>query len=527
MKFGKILLSLLLLLLFTGEASFSQRATELRVDPLLLVSLKECRNITKTLGKELFPGWDFQQTPVLFYRPNVQELLINFPHKPKGFSEYHGFNPLGNETVYFRNDTTLITLDDQNTSSEIEGIPVLVVADPLSRMRNQLRGVVTLRPKEYIINWLNGWSFVRSPYDELELILHEAFHVYQHRKAPEKQANEMIVSQYPLLDPVNNALYVLEGSTLKDALLTQDSAQRLEKIKQFVAVRGFRQSRLKSNWVEYENMNEYSEGLAKYVEYKFLRLGEGIKPVKEMSFRNGFNGYSGVLARIYQDRLEDMVDIVAVNDDRFGNRFGAGPLRFKLYELGACQAMLLDEIMPSWKEKIFNKDVFLTGLLKESVSLSPIDLERYLERAKSEYHYSEAYDSKLRFEKEGKEKIQEQLAAILQTDKTLVKISYEGFAEKLGLGYTPFGVTQVSERSAIYDLMPLKVVFKAGVELQMKQVIPVFIDREKKLIAFAVTTPVSKFGTGVDGKIETDEFRLATTKMDVVRQANAIAIQLK
>ncbi len=108
-----------------------------------------------------------------------------------------------------------------------------------------------------------------------------------------------------------------------------------------------------------------------------------------------------------------------------------------------------------------------------------------------------------------------------------MKISYEGFAEKLGLAYTPFGVTQVSERSAIYDLTPLKVVFKAGVELQMKQVIPVFIDKEKKLIAFAVTTPASHFGTGVDGKIETDEFRLATTTMDVIRRANAIAIQLK
>src|SRR5437763_4551796 len=135
MKFGKILLSLLLLLLFTGEASFSQRATELRVDPLLLVSLKECRNITKSLGKELFPDWDFQKTPILFYRPNVQELLINFPHKPEGFSEHHAIHPLGNETIYVRNATTFTTTEEQHTTREIDGIPVLVVADPFSRMR--------------------------------------------------------------------------------------------------------------------------------------------------------------------------------------------------------------------------------------------------------------------------------------------------------------------------------------------------------------------------------------------------------
>ena len=115
-KNQRLIWSLIVLLLFTAKASFPQPSTELRIDPLLLVSLKECRNITKTLGRELFPGWDFQQTPVLLYRPGVQDLLINFPHKPEGFSEYHGVNPLGNETIYVRNDTTLIPDDDQNTA---------------------------------------------------------------------------------------------------------------------------------------------------------------------------------------------------------------------------------------------------------------------------------------------------------------------------------------------------------------------------------------------------------------------------
>lgn len=528
MKFRRTLFSLVLLLAFTAEASYSQSVNELRIDPMMLVSLKECRNITKSLGPQFFPGWDFQKTPILFYRPNVQDLLINFPHKPEGFSEYHGFNPLGNETIYVRNDTTLIPDDDQNTTRIIDGIPVLVVADPFSRMRNQLRGVVNARSKENILNdYLNRWNFIRSPYDELGIILHESFHVYQHKMAPDKHANEAVVSQYPVLDPVNNALYVLEGQILKDALLTQDPAQRLEKTKQFVAVRSFRQARLKPNLVEYENLNEYNEGLAKYVQYKFLKLGEGVEPVKEMYFRNGFNGYRGILAKLYQDQLNDMVDIVGVNDDRLGNRFGTGPLRFKLYELGACQAMLLDEVMPSWKDKIFNKDISLSGLLQQSVSLSPAELERYLEQAKSQYHYNEAFESKLRFEKEGKAKVQEQLAAILETHQTLVKISFEGFADRIGFAYTPFGVTQIGERSAIYDLIPFKVIFKPGVELQMKQVIPMLVDREKKLIAFAVPTPVAKFGTGADGKIETDEFKLATTNMEVVRQGNVVAIQLK
>lgn len=515
------------LLLICISSASSEQPTELKIDPSLLVSLKECRNIASSLGEELYPGWDFQKTPILFYRPNVQDLLIGFPHEPKGFSEYSGFDPLGNETIYFRNDSTIFTIDDQNTSIEIDGIPVLVVADPFSSMRNRLQDVLTQRSKEFAVSWLKNWSFIPSPYDELTLILHEAFHVYQSGKAPEKNANEMVLSRYPLLDPVNNALYVLEGKILKDALLSIERSARQEKIKEFAAVRSFRQSLLDSSCVEYENLNEYVEGTAKYVEYKFLKIGETREPIREMYYQNGFNGYRGVLTKEFRNRMNNMVDVVAVNDDRFGNKFGSGPLRFKLYELGACQALLLDEVMPEWKENIFEDGVYLGNMLKQSVALPELEMKRYLEQAKSEYEYHDAYRSKLQFEKEGKENIQRRLDAILHTDRTLVKISYEGFAEKIGIAYTPFGVTQITQKSGIYDMVPIAVSFKEGAELQMQQVIPVLIDRENKLIAFVVTTPISELAVGPENRLETGEFVLSGAGMDIKRKGNTLEIQLK
>jgi hypothetical protein len=519
--------AVVLLILFITGTTFSQKATELKIDPLLLVSLNECRNITRGLGKEIYPGWDFEKTPILLYRPKVQELLINFPHLPKGFSEYEGFNPLKDVTIYVRNDTTFLDMDDQNTTIEIEGISVLVVADPFSRMRNQIRGILLSRSKEFTIQWLEDWNFIQSPYDELLLILHEAFHVYQNRMAPEKNANEMIVSQYPLLDPVNNALYVLEGEILRDALISNDPRAKLEKIKEFVAVRSFRHSRLDSSWVEYENLNEYAEGTARYVEYKFMTSGDKLEPTREMYYHHGFNGYQSVLLRQFKDRLEDMVRIVSVSDDRFGNKFSSGPLRFKLYELGACEALLLDELVPVWKEKIFTEGVYLGDMLEQSVALSSDELVRYLGQAKSEYNYNGAYEDKLKFEKEGKEEVQKKLASILQTNQTLVKISYEGFTEKIGIAYTPFGVTQISKKSAIYDMVPIKVRFKEGVELQMKQSIPVLIDKENKIIAFAVPTAVSDFGKGSEKNLETPEFKLSTTGVEIARESNTVTIHLK
>jgi hypothetical protein len=359
------------------------------------------------------------------------------------------------------------------------------------------------------------------------LILHEAFHVYQDKMAPEKSANEMIVSLYPLLDPVNNALYVLEGNILRDALLSQDPKGRLEKIKEFVAVRSFRQSRLDTNYVEYENLTEYSEGIATYVEYKFMKIGETIEPIRDMYYHQGFNGYRGILTKLLEERINDMVKIVSVTDDRFGNKFGSGPLRFKLYDLGAFQGLLLDEVMPSWKEKIFEDSAYLSDMLKHALALSTEELKQYLVRAKSEYNYEDAYESKLQFEQEGKKRIQDKLDSLLNTENTLVKILYGGFTEKIGIAYTPFGVTPVSDKSAIYEMVPIKVRFKEGVELKFKQAIPVLVDKEKKEITFAIPTPASKFRTGSADELETDEFTLSPAKMDIGREGHTITIQLK
>lgn len=512
---------------FSATSAFAQQRNDLRIDPLLLISLKECRHITQTLGSKLFPGWEFQKTPILFYRPNVQDILINFPHQPKGFSPYTGFNPLGDDSIYVRNDTTLFPVDGQNTSAEIDGIPVLVVADQFSRMRNDLIGVLNDRSKDWINLWLKDWGFIESPYFEIQVILHEAFHVYQSKMAPDKGANERTVAQYPVLDPINNALYILEGIILKDALFPKDPNDQLQKIKEFVAVRSFRQSRLSNALVEYENLVEYSEGLAKYTEYKLMKSAEEIEPIKEMYYHNGFNGYRDVLKTKFHNAIDNMVKIVGVTDDRFGNKFGAGPLRFKLYELGACQALLLDEVLPSWKEQIFANRVYLSDLLKQAVALSSRELKLLLQKVKSEYHYEEAYRNKLEFETEGKKKIAEKVAAIMEAGKTLVRITFGSITDQARVArFTPFGVTQVNKDSEIYEMVPLLIFFKKGVTLDFKQAIPVLVNQANHEIIFSISTPPQKLIVNAENKLELDEFILSAA-FDISSDGNKVQIQLK
>ena len=193
----------------------------LRIDPLLVTTVREYRNVIRTIGAEIWPGWRANTIPMLLYRPGVQDVLVGAPRVPKGFRRYCGRPLLPGETIYARNDSTVMDLDDQNTSIDLDSMRVLVVADQYSRLRNQLRDIFR-RPAEMRDHWLEEWNFISSPYDDLRTMLHESFHVHQHRLAPDKGADESAVASYPVLDPTNNALTALEGMILHDALLTTD-----------------------------------------------------------------------------------------------------------------------------------------------------------------------------------------------------------------------------------------------------------------------------------------------------------------
>ena len=453
-------------------------------------------------------------------------MLINYPHKPKDFSVYNGFNPLEGQTIYVRTDSTFISYDDQNTTFEIEGIDVLVVADTYSSMRAQLRGIIMNQTNDVINNWLDNWNFISSPYHKLSTILHEGFHVYQNKRAPDKNADEGKVANYPFLNPVNNSLYVLEGNILKDALFAKDRKTLKQKVNEFVAVRTLRQSKLDSVFVAYENLNEFKEGTAKYIQYKYYSEGKNITPIDEMKYVNGFTDYLNQLPKTFEAEIEDMVNIVGVNDNRFGNKFGAGPLRFKLYDLGACQALLLDKVMPEWKMRIFDEGVYFSDLLQEAANLSNEEMKYYLNVAKSEYNYDNIYQEKLTFEAEGKEVYKEKVDAIMKTENTLVVIDYNGH-QITGLNYTPFGITKVGDHSTIYELVQVGIYFDEVPELISKTPFPLMVNTDEQKIYFSVITSPDEFPTGTTTKLSIKEFELIAEEFTIIKEANRIVITFK
>src|SRR5688572_16503211 len=408
-----------------ARAAYAQEPVrELRVDPLLLVSVKEYRHILESIGRDIYPGWEWNTIPVLLYRPRVQDVLLNAPRRPPGFAKFTGRTVLPDKTIYARNDSTVKDIDGQNTSIILDSMRVLVIADQYSRMREQIRGNLGQRSDSMTGRWLESWGFIQSPYAELELLLHEAFHVHQGRLAPDKTGNEQAVARYPLLDATNNALVALETRILRDAVLAGTAAERRTKAEQFLAVRLLRRSSLDTTAIAYEDLNEFSEGTARYVELRFLQLGERLTPTPEMYLHNGFKGYRGVLRPLLKRKMDDMVAVASFSDNRFGNKFGAGPMRFRLYDTGGAHALLLDDLAPEWKRRIFAPGVYLTDLISGALRLSGERRATLVTHAKADYGYDSVLVNRQLLEAEGRALIQERVDAIRNTSETLVTVSY-------------------------------------------------------------------------------------------------------
>ena len=520
-----LVLSLLVPPGLSGQARPEEPVRDLRIDPLLLVSVKEYRHILETIGADIYPGWRWNTIPLLLYRPNVQDVLLNAPRRPPGFTNFTGRTVLPDKTIYARNDSTVKDTDGQNTSMTLDSMRVLVVADQYSRERQQLEAN-SGRP--IMAQWLKEWGFIQSPYDEVELLLHEAFHVHQDRLAPGKAASEQAVAHYPLLDPGNNALVALETRILRDAVLAKDAAQRRARVEQFLAVRTLRRAGLDTASVSYENLNEFSEGTARYVAFRFDQLGERVTPVPEMYLRTGFTGYRGVLPRRLEQAMDNMVKVASFSDDRFGNKFGGGPMRFRLYDTGAAQALLLDDVAPDWKQRIFAPGVYLTDLLAAAIPLSPGQRADLVSQAKAEYGYDSIVVNRQAFEMEGRRFIQQRVDEIVNTSQTLVTISYGAAGDISGMGYTPFGVTAVNDHTAIYGMVPVAMRFANRVVLRMKSVVPVLVDREAKTVTFAVASvPASFEGKGTAG-LDIGELTLSgSPATTILVSGNKVRIELR
>ncbi len=178
---------------------------------------------------------------------------------------------------------------------------------------------------------------ITSPERFARLLLHEAFHVHQQRDLTAVAQPEMaVMALYPEADPGNNAMAIVENQELIAALRQEEGA-----VERFLAMRQHRQRRLERGGLgsvpAYEQAVEYMEGTATYVE---CRAGHPV-----------------------DDLLAELAE---------ANLGGKGAAYRRFYWTGAAQALVLDQRLPGWRERLRDGQTLQMLLLASASSLPPV-----------------------------------------------------------------------------------------------------------------------------------------------------------
>jgi len=435
----------------------STSAPRLRVDPRLLLEARTVWTVIAGKHNPVWPGWDASDTPILIYQPGVQDVLIHHPHPPAGFVRYRGRTLFGAVPIHVHDGATIIDWDGQNTAREIGGVHTLVLADSPSNLRQKLRGWMgDPRPVETRLADLSlERDLAPDVYGEMAMIAHEAFHVFQARSAPGKGADERDVRLYPCLSVDNNVAVALEGEALAECMRAADARAARAAAVRWLAIRRERRAHLPARAVAYEDANEFSEGLAKYVELALLRSLEGRRASDSLYLYQGFHGFHA--ATEYRERLltgllGNMRGEVNVNNDRYGS----SPVRGRLYFSGMAIAALLDRFSPGWKSRVFADSVTLTGLAEQALGASPAELAAGLAATRADTGYAGLVAAKTRLAADGRRDTDSLLATVTEAPATLLTFDYSALkTTKTALSFTPYGVRAVDTLRTIYTLVPI------------------------------------------------------------------------
>jgi hypothetical protein len=476
----------------------------LRVDPLLVAYAGEVWSVIARADNPVWTGWNASDTPLLFYLPGAQDVLINHPQPPKGFRRYSGPVAFPRAAVHVRDGPTFFEFDGQNTVLDVAGVPTLVVADTLSTRRAQLRSwLADPRPASAKAAEI-GWDQLQvDPYDTLCLIAHEAFHAFQRRQAPGKVVSEAALARYPALAVANTVGFALEGNLLADALRSRSAKELRAPAVGWLAVRRERHKALPAEAVAYEDGIEYLEGLAKYVEYRLLQVLEGRTPGPALAWAQGFRGYADLGRQreaLVRRLAQNMRGEVNVNNDPYG----ASPVRMRLYYSGMAVAAVLDRLSPGWKKKVFARGATLTGLAADALRPTDGELEAALRAARARPGYAALVRSKAWLQRDGDAATAKLVREIERGPHTALVIDYAALAkEKVGLAFTPFGILRVDDDRTIYRLVPITARV-GGLTLRQTAAVPLLHERAAHRLVFQLgkRLPADKaralFGVGGD-----------------------------
>jgi len=340
------------------------------------IIVKELENLVDTLGNSVFPGFGEADIPTILYNSDYAFLVgtsnpaDGWIKVPQGTARGTGWEQVAQENLlgqpYYRQP-----LPDPETTPEAFTVRIgdewaasmqtynWMKISMVEMIRKDLPGLIQpIFPYRIFSNQL-----VRGQDQYVTILAHERFHAYQGFLAEEKLSqaeftNHQQEANYPWMDEQLEASWKDELTLLANALATEDQKSLEALARSFLAMREERreQASLTTELIAYEQQREWLEGLARYTELKIWELAaaSGYTPLPDTSQLSEFNNY-----RKFNDRWQaELKQFTQMADDEGDGRF---------YYSGMAQAHLLDQLMPDWKTRAFDDNVWLEDLLAEAV----------------------------------------------------------------------------------------------------------------------------------------------------------------
>jgi hypothetical protein len=337
--------------------------------------LSEFSHVRRELGNEVWPGWGTAEIPTVLYNESYA-FLVGYSNPPDGWIKVPQNDRRGGPWTAVPDDTfngQPYYRQPLPTSGETPQAFTVKIGDRWATSMTTMEWMEISLANQFREDMLPPFLvpifpyplvtrlFIRGSDGYISALAHESFHAYQgtvteaHLAAAETGVSSA-ENNYPWAE--TEGAWQTELELLAGALRAETEAETADLARQFLAQRAQRRENatLTTTTTNYERQREWLEGLARYIELEIWRQASLVnyEPAAAIQDDPDFSDYDG-----FNNRWTQEIDQMG----RMAADWGDG----RFYYSGMAQAVLLDRLMPGWKDQALEDGVFLEDLLEAAV----------------------------------------------------------------------------------------------------------------------------------------------------------------
>lgn len=322
-----------LLTLFFVSKSFASESLPTKEIQVVSQLQKTIESLQSTQDTSVWPGYNLTETPIILSFGNNHYYAFNLQSNNPEWKTL----PLGNKLIHYSTEDHW-GLNEVKMQSKfpIEGQEAFVFSIDLNRPL--------------------------PPFLSIIVLIHERFHQFQFEHFPMEKEGLGGYQDHANIE--NLSLMQVEELILMDFLKTNNKKDKLEHLKNFVAINTMREAIISPTSVLWERNQQTMEGLADYVSTKAFDVAAVVPR---------FNAQKHVTIILEGIKAEKNLLDRAVKRRHYG--------------VGAALGYGLDFLQVDWKGRVQSEGIGLDELMQQQIALSNDELEERVAIVKASYHF--------------------------------------------------------------------------------------------------------------------------------------------